>query len=243
MYKLNANLRNVSDPWKVVSERLQLNPRRSIYQIKSTRGRWLCLRLVRKRNAYSLVHAFSIITIIGLLGEQCLDVVEMEGSYSVCAGSLLFWRAQVRWNESTSVLRKYIYAEIPTKNPAIALQWALDWKETGSIYIIGAACITISMWTCWHMSSKTMDVYPEKNFFWGIYPMCKMRFTNFSGRRPTWEYFGHLVTHWMKWVKKIAWWIVVKIMPIYGQCLEISTFKIVGAKTNNNNNIFSVAYI
>lgn len=172
-----------------------------------------------------------------------LDVVEMEGSYSVCAGSLLFWRAQVRWNESTSVLRKYIYAEIPTKNPAIALQWALDWKEAGSIYIIGAACITISMWTCWHMSSKTMDVYPEKNFFWGIYPMCKMRFTNFSGRRPTWEYFGHLVTHWMKWVKKIAWWIVVKIMPIYGQCLEISTFKIVGAKTNNNNNIFSVAYI
>src|SRR6218665_1214041 len=82
-------------------------------------------------------------------------------------------------------LRKYIYAEIPTKNPAIALQWALDWKETGSIYIIGAACITISMWTCWHMSSKTMDVYPEKNFFWGIYPMCKMRSTNFSGRRPT----------------------------------------------------------
>jgi len=39
------------------------------------------------------------------------------------------------------------------------------------------------------------------------------RFRNFFESGPTCEYLGNLATHWMKWVQKIASWIVVKICP------------------------------
>ena len=55
------------------------------------------------------------------------------------------------------------------------------------------------------------------------------RFPYFSWSWPTWKYLGHLATHWMKWVLKIASWILScsQNMPIYGQRLEISIFKTV----------------
>jgi len=79
-------------------------------------------------------------------------------------------------------------------------------------------------WSLKQMPKGVFDILCKS-----LWNRLAQRFPNFSWSGPTWVYLGHLATHWMKWVLKIASWIMNcgQNIPIYGQRLEISIFKTV----------------